>query len=89
VTADETPPIDFAVIPGRYDGPDLIVNPSCNYEVTIAAAGGTDDFYNAFDLLEVALAAAWVVDREETTKVLSQTRLRGFEVPPHLTGGAP
>lgn len=72
------PPL--VTIPGRYSGPAMTLDGSQFNEVRITM-GGEDAFYNAFDLLEAALAVAWSVDAEETVRVLAAARERGYDRP--------
>jgi hypothetical protein len=76
----------WAVIPGRYDGPSLSIDPAINNEAVLhfSEAPTAPTFYSALDLLEAVLAVAWAADQRGTIDVLSRARMRGFEVPDHL-----
>jgi hypothetical protein len=81
----------FASIPGRYDGPPMHLDLSLNNEVEVTVGDNTlalGLWPNCLDLLEASLAAAWALCPEQTVEILSRSRLRGFEVPPHLRDGA-
>ena len=71
----------FATICGRYEGLPIHFDASVNYEAEMSI-GEERVWVNAFDLMEVALALAWALDCDETTRLLTLSRLHGFEVPP-------